>query len=721
MISRRGFLGVISTVSASDLLAPRLARGATRSAPAGLRFGNAHIRVSVEGTKSLLWKLEYLDDARTYLFAPPSFPLQGAAGDATLKDLRTTTPPRKLTNGVVEYSFEGVFLSHSNCKLVLTFQVAPENPLVRFRYSLQSLDEPFTFSNKNGQLVYFSTSLAGLGCVTEVQLSDWNGLLHSNTVSEFDVSPPLFADRSTVAGPILIATADEKSALLLAFEHGSQMPDRFLEYQLQPDRSVQLTAVKGNYVPSLAMRNFDTVWMEASVATTGRAGLKRQFRAFVHQAMDTRGGSRFPYLFYNTWNFQERDKWWHHQQYLSRFNNEKMLAELEVAHRLQLDMFVMDTGWYNRTGDWEVDETRFPDGLQALKQKLSEYGMKLGLWNNPALAAVSSKVLVTHRKDVCTLHGQMAGPHDVWESEASYSMCLVSGYSDTYAETLIRVARETGARYISWDAVPQYACDSPDHWHGTSANSRQERADCYAYQLPIQMVRIVEKVRDAFPEMIFDFDITETGRAVGLAFLSAGRFFLTNNGPYLADYDLPHQDGAQNDNLFFYPGQARAWICRQPLNYDQWIPSNLLIAHYLPDDPASSRLVNMATLVLGQNGIWGDLATVSQAGIDWCGQLLGRYKEVRHDVQISDPIVRGQVSGSYEAHEKINPANGRGVVVLFSATRSRMVYVTAHKPAQLWWSTDGSGSVNVSVDARGHAVIESEMQSAAAIVLFGVA
>jgi alpha-galactosidase len=70
---------------------------------------------------------------------------------------------------------------------------------------------------------------------------------------------------------------------------------------------------------------------------------------------------------------------------------------------------------------------------------------------------------------------------------------------------------KTGARYFVWDAVAQYGCDSPDHWHGTSANSEEDRSNSYAFQLPFQMVRIVEKVKRAYPEVIFDFDITETG------------------------------------------------------------------------------------------------------------------------------------------------------------------------------------------------------------------
>ncbi|MGA3048552.1 MAG: alpha-galactosidase [Terracidiphilus sp.] len=731
MISRRGFLGGISALSVSSLAVPKLPADAeplpARDAPAQPNevssdrpapdCGNSEIRISITGLKSNFWSIEHRKSGQIYGFAPPSFPVAGGAVEGALTNVRADGAPEKLKNGVIEYSFAGTLAATSELKLRMIFQLAPDNPIVRFRYSLVSNDEKgFTFDPAAGSLTYLNTSLAKLERVTQVQLSNWNALLHSDTLGVLDVPERFFQDCISIAGPILVAAAEDKRALLLAYEHGSQMPNTYLHYDIEPDRSVKLVGLKANYVRGQVMRSFDTVWMEASISNAGFDGLAKQFRKFVREAMDTKGGSRHPDLYYNIWNLQERDKWWNHNEYLSNYTTEKLLTEIDIAHRLGIEIFVMDTGWHSQTGDWQVNLERFPQGLAPMKAQLDQYGMRLGLWFNPTMAAVSSKVLAAHLGDRCTWMGKIAPPNDVWGSEASYPMCLVSDYSEVYADTLIRVARETGARYFIWDAVSQYGCDSPNHWHGTSANTQGERSESYAFQLPLQMVRIVEKVRSVYPEIIFDFDITEDGRAVGLGFLSAGRFFLANNGPYLADYDQPHKDGAQNDNMFFFPGPARTWICRKPMNYDEWIPSNLFLTHYYPDDPRLSQLVNMASLVLGQNGIWGNLSTVSDAGIEWMSQFLGRYKKVRQDVLVSYPITSGAVSSSYEAYEKINEDTGKGVAVLFSTTPGRMVYVTEHIPVQQIWATDGT---KVSFDSGGHAVIESEMESGAAIVLFG--
>jgi hypothetical protein len=161
------------------------------------------------------------------------------------------------------------------------------------------------------------------------------------------------------------------------------------------------------------------------------------------------------------------------------------------------------------------------------------------------------------------------------------------------------------------------------------ANTAQERANSYAFQLPLYMCRIVERVQAAIPDTIIDFDITEGGRAVGLSFLSAGKYFLINNGPYKFDYDLPMDRDKENWNLFFWPGAARTWICRTPLSFDKWLPSVLFLTHYFPDDPKASQMVNLGSLILGQNGIWGDLPGVSAEGVALIEETLAHYKQVR--------------------------------------------------------------------------------------------
>jgi alpha-galactosidase len=128
--------------------------------------------------------------------------------------------------------------------------------------------------------------------------------------------------------------------------------------------------------------------------------------------------------------------------------------------------------------------------------------------------------------------------------------------------------------------------------------------------------------------------------------------------------------------------------------------------------------VSVASLILGQNGIWGDLLNVSDPGVNFIGGTLAKYKRVRDDITESDPVVTGIVSGSPEIHEKISATNGHGAVVIFATVRGTYEYVTHHKTAEEHWSTEG---VNVSQDKSGRAVIVASFDKPGAkIVFFGV-
>jgi alpha-galactosidase len=677
---------------------------------------NSQVRISLACGPGCLWA--YGQQTSTYHFSPPTFSIDGKQISAVVSHFTPVGTPTHLDNGATEYLVAGKLAQDSHLQLRIQFQVNDTTPVIRFRYILEA-DQPRTLRGENS-LIYLQTSLKQLPQVEEVTLSNFSQLTHSYTLYEQPIEDRYFQDSGVFMGPIL-AAGDQHRSFLVAYEHGSQVPDAFLHYQLGPDRSVRLTAVKGNYVAGQrvdAEHPFQTIWMETAATQGGIDQLASTYRQFVLKYMTQNTATRKPYIFYNTWNFQERNKWWNGRPYLESMNEDRILKEIDVAHRIGVDVFVIDTGWYEKTGDWTVSSKRFPNGLRTVKQKLDGYGMKLGLWFGPTTAAASSRVVREHPEWRRSWDGQVGQPQEVWETEKSYKMCMVSGYADTFADELIRLAKEVGVTYFKWDAIAQYGCNDPHHNHGDESNTPQERSDSYGFQLVQYMSRVADKVAAAVPGAIVDFDVTEGGRAMGLAFLSSGKYFLINNGPYYQNYDIPIDLERTNSNLFFYQGPARAWIARSPLTFDKWIPSTLFLTHYFPDDPQQWQEVDVASLILGQNGIWGDLLHVSDSGVAFIGSTLARYKQVRDDITESDPVVSGVVSASPEIHEKISAATGRGAVVIFATERGTYQYITSHRVADEHWV---SGGVTVTQDSAGRAKIEATFEKPGAkILLFGV-
>ena len=352
------------------------------------------LRVELPGTADALWRFVPRSGAPAQAFAAPVFPLDGRPVTASLASVSRVGDPVVLPNGVFEHVFRGTLRDDPSLGLEIRFRLSEDGPILRFAYRLTSTrPRAFARSSDEDALVYLRTSLAGLPRAREVRLSEFVELFHSYTLSERDVPESHFEAGLEAMGPILAAT-DGKRTLLLAYEHGSQAPDAFVRFDLAPGRRVTLRAVKGSYWRGLTVDSghpYDTVWMQAGLVAGDLDWTAEAYRTFVRNELSQNPETRAPRVHYNTWNFQERNKHWNGKPYLESMNAARMLAEIDVAARMGIETFVLDTGWYEKTGDWAVSRARFPEGLGPLKAKLDTHGMRLGLWFNPTAAAVSSR------------------------------------------------------------------------------------------------------------------------------------------------------------------------------------------------------------------------------------------------------------------------------------------------------------------------------------------
>ena len=67
---------------------------------------------------------------------------------------------------------------------------------------------------------------------------------------------------------------------------------------------------------------------------------------------------------------QERTKSWSHKQFLTAMNEKQILAEIDAAHEMGIETYVLDVVRFESTGNWRVSKKRFPNGRGPVKQKL---------------------------------------------------------------------------------------------------------------------------------------------------------------------------------------------------------------------------------------------------------------------------------------------------------------------------------------------------------------
>ncbi|MCR5783819.1 MAG: alpha-galactosidase [Clostridia bacterium] len=597
------------------------------------------------------------DPAAEIPFSWPVLEIDGEIVSAAPETIEITD--RRFVNGdIEELTLAGAF--GGKFTLTVKLRVCAATPFLRVSYAV-SASSPAYLTKQNGErLTYLQWPRNDAAVRTEIRLSEYNRLAHGYALKEL----PAFQHEEELIGPLL-AEEREGYAMLAAYEHGSTAPDTYVCFA-ETDAGTEIRAVKGNYPNRhpLHAHPLETIWFQLGAVKGDKNALARAYRAFQLSYCTLNAESRRPYIFYNTWAFQERNKFYNKQWYLTSMRQERIEQEIGIAHKMGVDVFVLDAGWFRKAGDWLVNRDRFPDGMAHIRDLLDARGMKLGLWFGPTSAALSSEILQRHPKDLTCLEGETPGSYGVWETEESYEMCMASSFWEDFADRLIYLAQTLGVRYFKWDGVGMYGCDRANHYHGDENTTAQDRHDCYSFSAGVYLSKAADKLCAAVPDAIVDMDITECGRYVGLGFLSSGKYFAINNGPYFQDYDIS-MPGDVWSNMFVQPGAARTWIMRQGLSFDKWIPSVLTMAHYLPDDPERSQLMNLASLMLGQNGIWGDLPGVSEEGVALFGKVLGIYKRLRDDITRAYPVVYGQPGEALEVYEKINEETGRGMVALF--------------------------------------------------------
>ena len=616
---------------------------------------------------------------------------------------------RKLKNGGIEYKLKYILPDDSKIELIADLRYFPDSPFVRYRYRLLA-EKDIQLTKQNGQdnIYYtgFKEQVSDIE-VTEIQFSQYESVAHSFIPNFEKIDENELAEGTNFVGPITLVEGDEYCCLL-AYEHGAEYPDSYLFFEASKDNdnlSVGLSARKGNYYQGQIVNRdnyFVSPWFHFALSSGDKESLLKNYRNFFLKYISENLESRKPYIFYNTWNYQERNKYFKDKPYLESMHEDRILKEIDIAHQMGIDVFVIDTGWYNKTGDWIVNDQRFSDNMKKVKKQLDSYGMKLGLWFNPIVAARTSKIYQKHPEYVMSKGGKESYWGKIWETEESYGMCLASDYSNYFIEKLIQLNKELGVTYFKWDAIGQYGCDSADHNHGNLNNTAEERLECYSYQMGLEMIRIVEEVSRQCPEVIVDFDITEGGRFVGLGFLSVGKYFLMNNGPYFKDFDIPEQVSIDPDtiNVFFYPGTARSKVCRQGTKYDSFVPSILFLTHFLPDSPKISQLSSLVSLMLGGNGIWGDLLSLSIDDINLFNSVLEKYKQVAESVTRSYPKVKGFIGSSPEIYEKIDYNKLEGMIAFLTRVGGTYVHITDIIDQNKFSHVDGADDFELTADGR---------------------
>ena len=186
----------------------------------------------------------------------------------------------------------------------------------------------------------------------------------------------------------------------------------------------------------------------------------------------------------------------------SYFNiSERSLTSLaKAAKDLGVELFVMDDGWFGERsddshslGDWDENPKKLPGGLKNLCKKINSLGLDLGIWVEPEMVNVQSKLYEAHPDWAIAVPGQL---HSEGRHQRILDLC-----NPAVVDYLIRkmsdVFSSAGIRYVKWDMNRIFS----DVYSPYLPASQQGEA---AHRYILGLYRMMRVLSEKFPHILFE-------------------------------------------------------------------------------------------------------------------------------------------------------------------------------------------------------------------------
>ena len=324
----------------------------------------------------------------------------------------------------------------------------------------------------------------------------------------------------------------------------------------------------------------------------GFSSLSQQFHTYVRNNVLTHSADSKPRpVHYNTWEgiYFDHD-----------VDTLKALAD-KVAP-LGVERFVLDDGWFKGRrsdkaglGDWTVDETIYPDGLDPLINHVIDLGMEFGIWFEPEMVNPDSDLYRAHPEWALQTKNN---PHVPFRNQLVLDLT-----NPDVVEYLFKVINDVlttypKISYIKWDMNRDV--NHPGNIQGKPAKRVQMPA----------LYALIQRVKDAHPGIEIESCCSGGGR-VDLGILQHTDRFWTSDS---------------NDAL------DRLRIQR---GFSYFFPSEVMGAHVGPRDchitgrniPIEMRA---AVAMFGHMGIEMDPRELTEQETGALKEAIALYKSFRH-------------------------------------------------------------------------------------------
>ena len=181
-------------------------------------------------------------------------------------------------------------------------------------------------------------------------------------------------------------------------------------------------------------------------------------------------------------------------------NSDNLYELAKTGKELGIELFVMDDGWFGERnddtsslGDWDVCERKLPGGLKPLVDKIKALGLDFGIWVEPEMINVNSRLYEAHPDWSIDIDGKS---HSEGRNQRILDFTRVD-VQDYIIDKMSAIFSSADISYVKWDMNRIFS-------------------DCYSRALPkdrqgevfhryvLGLYRVMKTLTERFPEILFE-------------------------------------------------------------------------------------------------------------------------------------------------------------------------------------------------------------------------
>ena len=227
-----------------------------------------------------------------------------------------------------------------------------------------------------------------------------------------------------------------------------------------------------------------------SFSKDGWNGLSQHMHAFIRE-----------HVIRGAWKYKERpvilNSW---EAAYFDINEKKLLKLAKAGKEAGIELFVMDDGWFGERnddttslGDWYVNEKKLPGGLERLAEKINRLGLDFGIWVEPEMVNVNSRLYQEHPEWVVDIPGKKHA-----ESRNQRILDLTNPKVQDYIiESMTKVFSSGNIAYVKWDMNRIFSDVYSKYLEAERQGEVFHRYVCGLY-------RCMRELTERFPKILFE-------------------------------------------------------------------------------------------------------------------------------------------------------------------------------------------------------------------------